>query len=68
MEIKYVKLSTYDLGAVKCDGTTVEYDHRRIIDKMTAEGYTYAGWIPVKYGGYGQLRTLDLVFMKDENK
>ena len=68
MEIKYVKLSTYDLGVVNCDGTTVEYDHRRIIYKMTAEGYTYSGWIPVKYGGYGQLRTLDLVFMKDENK
>lgn len=58
-------LSTYDLGVLKYDGTTVEYDHRRII---AAEGYTYAGWIPVKYGGYGQLRTLDLVFMKDENK
>ena len=66
MEIKYVKLSTYDLGVVKCDGTTLEYDHRRIIDKMTAEGYTYAGWIPVKYGGYGQLRTLDLVFTKED--
>lgn len=66
MEIKYVKLSTYDLGVAKCDGTTVEYDHRRIIDKMTAEGYTYAGWIPVKYGGYGQLRTLDLVFTKED--
>lgn len=66
MEFKYVTLSTYDLGVLKCDGTTVEYDHRRIIDKMTAEGYTYAGWIPVKYGR--QLRTLDLVFMKDENK
>lgn len=66
MEFKYVTLSTYDLGVLKCDGTTVEYDHRRIIDKMTAEGYTYAGWIPVKYGGH--LRTLDLVFMKDENK
>lgn len=66
MEIKYVKLSTYDLGIAKCDGTTVEYDHRRIIDKMTAAGYTYAGWIPVKYGGYGQLRTLDLVFTKED--
>lgn len=61
-------LSTYDLGVVNCDGTTVEYDHRRIIDKMTAEGYTYAGWIPVKYGGYGQLRTLDLIFTKEDNE
>lgn len=68
MEIKYVTLSTSDFGVAKYDGTTAEYDHRRIIDKMTSEGYTYAGWIPVKYGGYGQLKALDLVFTKEDNE
>lgn len=40
--------------------------YRQIIDKYAKDGYRYAGFVPVKVGYYGNLKSIDLVFEKIE--
>ena len=36
--------------------------HREIIARYAAQGFEYAGWIPVQQGPSGKILKLDLVF------
>ena len=41
--------------------------HREIIDEQAKNGYRYVGFIPTHMDTYGKLRSIDLIFEKDEN-
>ena len=38
--------------------------HRQIIEKYAADGYSYAGYFPVKIGPSGKILSVDLIFQK----
>ena len=40
-------------------------EHREIIDKYAAMGYTYKGYIPTKMNADGRIKTMDLIFEID---
>ncbi len=42
-------------------------DHRAIIDQYAKKGYRYVGFIPTHMDTYGKLRSIDLIFEKDES-
>lgn len=41
-------------------------EHRALIEKYSQEGWRFVAAIPVKSGGYGQIKEVDLVFEKLE--
>ena len=41
-----------------------ENAHREIIDRYAAQGWRYAGYLPIKFSGDGGLKEIDLVFEK----
>lgn len=41
-------------------------EHRAIIDEYASKGYRYVGWIPTEIRDYGTIKSMDLVFEKDE--
>lgn len=71
MEYKYIAVATGELNnlfnvrAEDCQGSTVLYDHRKIIEEMESEGYVYSGWIPVSISMDGKIKTIDLIFRKE---
>ena len=40
--------------------------HRAVIARRAAEGWRYAGFVPVSFTGRGGLRLVDLVFEKED--
>lgn len=41
--------------------------YRPIIEQYTERGFTYRGYIPVKFGPTGKTLVIDLVFQKEEH-
>lgn len=39
-------------------------EHREIIEKYASQGYSYAGYFPVKIGPSGKILSVDLIFQK----
>ena len=63
---KYVRMSCGALSGVYSHKTDGEKNSpRQIIDNMAEQGYRFAGYVPVKSGGYGFLLDYDLVFERD---
>ncbi|MBQ7337237.1 MAG: DUF4177 domain-containing protein [Clostridia bacterium] len=42
-------------------------EHRMVIDEYAKKGFRYVGYIPTHMDTYGKLRSIDLIFEKDEN-
>ena len=38
-----------------------------VIDEYAKKGFRYVGYIPTHMDTYGKLRSIDLIFEKDEN-
>ena len=45
--------------------TTKYQEHREIIDRRAAEGWRYAGYVPVKVNSYGVPAQIDLIFERE---
>jgi len=43
-----------------------ESDYKQLIDQYSQEGWRFVGIIPTVFGGYGQIKEMDLVFEKQE--
>ena len=43
-----------------------ESDYKQLIDQYSQEGWRFVGIIPTVFGGYGQMKEMDLVFEKQE--
>ena len=42
-------------------------EHRQVIDAYAKKGYRYVGFLPTHMDTYGKLRSVDLIFEKDES-
>lgn len=62
---------------MNCEFARIDYDnkatsssqtekHQGIIKEYYAKGYSYAGFVPVKFGPSGKMLTIDLVFEKKD--
>ena len=40
-------------------------EHRVVIDRRAADGWRYAGYIPVYESAHGVIQAIDLIFEKD---
>lgn len=40
-------------------------DHRSVIDRYAAQGYSYAGYIPAAISAHGVVTEMDLIFEKE---
>lgn len=58
-EYKYVTIRTQ--GAFSAEFK----DRRKIIDEYAAEGWRYAGWVPVSLAAYGAIMQIDLIFERE---
>ena len=45
-------------------GSKIE-EHRKIIDEYAANGYRYAGYIPILMDSNGKLYDIDLIFERE---
>lgn len=39
--------------------------HEAVIQRRAAEGWRYAGWVPVEENGHGVTQAISLIFEKD---
>lgn len=60
--MKKYEYVSIDINWVFGSGNT---QHREIIDKYAADGYTYKGYIPTKINADGRMKTMDLIFEID---
>lgn len=60
MKLKYEYVTVKLKNNVVKDATQSE--HREIIDKYSAEGYRYAGFVPTRLGPSGKIIEMDLIF------
>ncbi len=42
-----------------------EAKHRATIERYLAEGWHYAGWVPLTFTGHGGVKEIDLIFEKE---
>ena len=50
----------------KIGGMFSDSDRKKLIDKYSQEGWRFITAIPTVFGGYGQMKEVDLVFEKQE--
>ena len=62
MMYQYEYFSLYTGGGFWINNA--ECEHRKIIDRYAAQGWRYAGYLPIKFSGDGGLKEIDLVFEK----
>lgn len=57
----------YEYVTVAGEGVTVtKYrEHREIIDRRAAEGWRYAGYVPVHITSHGESVQIDLIFERE---
>ena len=57
----------YKYVTIKAKGIPLEFKERReVIDSHAAEGWRYAGWMPVGHNtGYGGITQIDLIFERE---
>lgn len=60
METKFVRIDYNNNPAT----TAQTEEHRKIIVDQAKEGYSYAGYFPVKMGPSGKMLVADLIFQK----
>lgn len=60
METKFIRIDYNNNPAT----TAQTEEHRKIIEDQAKEGYSYAGYFPVKMGPSGKMLVADLVFQK----
>lgn len=60
METKFVRIDYKNNPAT----TAATEEHRKIIEKQAANGFSYAGYFPVKMGPSGKMLVADLVFQR----
>lgn len=57
---EYVRMTGSKFAGAKFE------QHREIIDKYAAKGFSYIGYIPVIIAEYGKFKEIDLIFEKNE--
>lgn len=60
METRFVRID-YKNNPATTAGTE---EHRKVIEEQAEEGFSYAGYFPVKMGPSGKILTVDLIFQK----
>lgn len=60
METKFVRIDYKNNPAA----TAVTEDHKKIIEEQAANGFSYAGYFPVKMGPSGKMLVTDLIFQR----
>lgn len=60
METRFIRIDYNNNPAT----TAQTEEHRKIIEDQAKEGYSYAGYFPVKMGPSGKMLVADLVFQK----
>ena len=53
------------MGGLFASRTTA---HETIIKRRAAEGWHYAGWVPVEQNSHGVIQAISLIFEKDIEK
>lgn len=61
METKFVRIDYKNNPAA----TAVSEEHRKIIEEQASDGFSYAGYFPVKMGASGKMLAADLVFQRE---
>lgn len=61
-EYKYVALSNEMRDVTSCQ----YQEHRDIINHYAADGWRYAGWMPVVITSSGEISKLDLIFEREK--
>lgn len=58
--VEFVRLEykNYPPGSAELSG------HQEVIERRISQGYTYTGFVPVKFGPSGKMLIIDLVFEK----
>lgn len=60
METKFIRIDYNNNPAT----TAQTEEHRKIIEDQEKDGYSYAGYFPVKMGPSGKMLVADLIFQK----
>lgn len=61
METKFVRIDYKNSPAT----TAATEEHRKIIEEQADDGFSYAGYFPVKMGPSGKMLVADLVFQRE---
>lgn len=61
METKFVRIDYKNNPATSAETE----EHRKIIEEQAVNGFSYAGYFPVKMGASGKMLIADLVFQRD---
>ncbi len=62
METKFVRIDYKNSPAT----TAVSEEHRKVIEEQAENGFSYAGYFPVKMGPSGKMLVADLVFQREQ--
>lgn len=60
METKFVRIEYKNSPAA----SAVSEEHRKVIEEQAADGFSYAGYFPVKMGPSGKMLAADLIFQR----
>lgn len=60
METKFIRIDYKNSPTT----TAVTEEHRKVIEEQAADGFSYAGYFPIKMGPSGKMLAADLVFQR----
>ncbi len=69
LEYRFETISTNIGGYGFIGGMRVDTeDHRAVIQRMAAEGWRYAGFLPTSQRGTGHIEEMDLIFEREREE